>query len=277
MTIKIMNANEILYGTENINFFATDMTNCTYCGYPLYKSYHTPAKSIKTLKGVVKAKHVVKECTNKQCITRQKETKKLFYSEQFLSFTLPGCAIGIDITLYIGFHMHVRSQSLDDVFKYLLQQGVQINRSSVYRHYERYLEFMAELSQQDTDEIKKEIEKNSGYIISIDAVYSIDSPRLLVCRDILSKKILATKLVLSENDADVIDLLTQVKQTFGPPLAIISDMGKGISKGIETIFPDIKHQYCHFHFLKNLGKDLMNNEYQNIKHSANNFKKKSKN
>lgn len=271
-----MNTNEIFYGSENINFFETNMTYCTYCGYPLFNSYHTAAKTIKTLKGIVKAKHVVKECTNVQCISRQPKTRNFFYSEKFLSFTLPHCAIGIDITLYIGFHMHLKSQSLDDVQKDLHLQGVDINRSSVYRHYERYLEFMAELSQQDIAEIKKEMEKNGGYILSIDAVYGIDSPRLLVCRDILSKKALRTKLINSEDDAVVIEILTEVKAMFGVPLAIISDMGTGISKGILTIFPDVKQQYCHFHFLKNLGKDLLEDEYQVIQQKNNNFKKKSK-
>lgn len=268
-----MNANEILYGLENINFFETNMTNCIYCGHPLFNSYHTSIKTIKTLKGVFRAKHIVKECTNIHCISRQPETRKPFFSEQFLSFNLPGCAIGIDITLYIGFHMHLKSQSLDEVKNYLFQQGVQINRSSIYRHYERYLEFMTELSQQDIDEIKREMKINGGYILSIDAVYSIDSPHLLVCRDILTKKAIMVKLINSEDDDDVVQILADVKAMFGVPLAIISDMGKGISKGIVTQFPDVKHQYCHFHFLKNLGKDLLENEYQEIQQKNNNFKK----
>jgi hypothetical protein len=85
---------------------------------------------------------------------------------------------------------------------------------------------MSELLQQDREEIVKEIEINNGYILSIDAVHSNDSPLLLVCRDLLSKKVLATKLVISENDDDVNDLLTQIKIMFGSPLAIISDMFK---------------------------------------------------
>ncbi len=122
--IKIMNTNEILYGLENINFFEINIKNCTYCGYPLFNSYHTSIKTIKTVKGIVKAKYVVKECTNIQCISRQPETRNVFYLQQSLSFILPGCAIGIDVTLYIGFHMHIKSDSLDDLQKYLFQQGV---------------------------------------------------------------------------------------------------------------------------------------------------------
>ncbi len=272
-----MNANEILYGSENINFLETSMTNCVHCGYPLFNSYHTAAKTIITLKGIIRAKHVVKECTNIQCISRRPETRNPFYSEEFLSLTLPHCSIGTDITLYIGFHMHIKSQSLDGVQRDLFHQGVEINRSSVYRHYQKYLEFMAELSQQDKDEIKKTMENNGGYILSIDAVYSIDSPHLLVCRDTLSQKALMTKLINSENDDVVIELLSEVKAMFGIPIAIVSDMGKGISKGILDVFPEVKHQYCHFHFLKNLGKDLLEDEYQIIQQKNNGFKKKAKN
>lgn len=269
-----MDESETPYDHESVNFLETSMTNCSYCSSPLYNSYHTATKTIKTLKGIVKAKHVVKECTNKNCISKQEDKEGKFYSEQYLSLTLPGCTIGIDITLYIGFHMHIKSQSIDVVHNYLQRLEIDIDRSTVYRHYERYLIFMSELSQQDKVEILKIMDKNSGYILSIDAVYSTDSPLLLVCRDILSKKVLGTKLIVSENDSDVIELLNQVKALFGLPIAIVSDMGNGISKGIKTVFPDIKHQYCHFHFLKNLGKDLMEEEYQKIKHKTKNFKKK---
>jgi hypothetical protein len=239
-----MNESEILYDHESVNFLETAMTNCSYCESPLYNSYHTTKKTIKTLKGIVKVKHIVKECTNNNCVSKHLEKGGKFYAEQYLSLTLPGCTIGIDVTLFIGFHMHLKSQSMDDVQKYLYNQGIEMHRSTVFRHYERYLKFMSELSQQDREEITKEIKNNKGYILSIDAVHNNDSPLLLVCRDILSKKVLGTKLVLSENDDDVIDLLAQIKIMFGSPLAIISDMRKGISKGIENAFPDIKHQYC---------------------------------
>ena len=151
--------------------------------------------------------------------------------------------------------MQIKLQPLDEVHNYLLEQGVQIGRSSVYQHYERYLEFMMELSQRDVTEIKKLMEINGGYILSIDAVYSPESPLLLVCRDLLTNKALKTKLILSEDKAVIADLLAEVKEMFGIPLAIVSDDGKGISKGIKTIFPDVKHQYCHFHFLKNIGNE----------------------
>lgn len=269
-----MNENKILYDQKSMNFLETRITICTFCGYSLFNSYHTPGKTVKTLKGIVKVKQVVKECTNKQCISRQAETRNFFYSEDFLSLTLPGCAIGIDITLYIGFHMQMKSQPLDQVHQYLIKQGIQIDRSSVYRHYERYLEFMMELSEQDVLETKKDIEINHGYILSIDAVYSTDSPLLLVCRDILTKRALKAKLILSEDKEVVVELLNEVKEMFGIPIAIVSDDGKGISKGIKIVFPGVKHQYCHFHFLKNLGKDLMEDEYQITQQKTNDFKKK---
>ena len=188
---------DTVYESESVYFFKTNMTNCSYCNAPLRISYHTRIKTIKTLKGPIKAKHVVKECTNKKCTSKRKRKDGYFYAEQYLALTLPSCAIGLDITLYIGFQMHVNSRSLDVVHNYLLQQGCHLDRSTVFRHYERYLKFMTELSGQEISEIKEKMKRNAGYILSIDAVHSVDSPLLLVCRDTLTKKVLRAKLILT--------------------------------------------------------------------------------
>lgn len=269
-----MNTSETIYQNESMHFLKSSMTHCPYCDSALFISYHSGVKTIRTLEFVIKAKHVVKECTNKKCRSKLKKNERYFNSEQFQILTLPGCNIGLDVTLAIGFQMQSKNRSLGEVHQYLLEKQVKIDQSTVFRHYEKYLNFMSELSDQDIKELSKEMKTNAGFILSIDAVYSENSPLLLVCRDTISKKVLKTKLILTENDKDIVPMLADIKENFGNPIAIVSDMGHGIKKSIETVFSKVKHQYCHFHFLKNLGKDLLGEEYQNIKSTTNNFKKK---
>ncbi|MFX0142181.1 MAG: transposase [Candidatus Hodarchaeota archaeon] len=269
-----MTVPETVYQKDSMYFFESSMTNCSYCDSPLFISYHSGVKTVKTFNGIIKAKHVVKECTNKKCKSKLKRKEKYFYAEQFQILSLPGCNIGLDITLAIGYQMHICNHSLGEVHKYLLNKQIEIDESTVYRHYQKYLDLMSELSDQDIGKLRKDIKRNAGYILSIDAVYSENSPLLLVCRDTLTKKVLKTKLIKSENDKDITPLLVEVKENFGDPMAIVSDMGHGIKKSIENIFPSTKHQYCHFHFLKNLGIDLLDEQYQIIKTETNNFKKK---
>lgn len=38
-------------------------------------------------------------------------------------------------------------------------------------------------------------------------------------------------------------------------------MGKGIISAVEAVFPGIADFICHFHFLRDIGKDLLQKEY----------------
>ena len=51
-----------------------------------------------------------------------------------------------------------------------------------------------------------------------------------------------------------------LQQCFGPPLALVHDLSKGILAAIQEVFPGIPDFICHFHFLRDLGKDLFGAE-----------------
>ena len=50
-----------------------------------------------------------------------------------------------------------------------------------------------------------------------------------------------------------------------------ADMGKGLLTAIEDIFPGVPSLICHFHFLRDLGKDLLESDYRTLR---NGLKKK---
>lgn len=248
-----------------VYFLKSDLTYCPFCGTKLKIAYHNRTKKVFTLYGLIKAKNIVQNCPNDQCYEKDSSKRRLFSAEQFQILALPKCEIGLDITLYIGYHMHLRHQSLDEVFLSLRRLKIPIDRSSVFRHYQKYLDFMQELSSQEITMLKEKFKINKGYILAIDAVQSTDSPLLLVCRDTISNLVLGTKLIESESERDILPLLNFIHQNFSDPVAIVSDMGHGIKKSIEKVFSSTKHQYCHFHFLKNLGKDLLDTDYSKLK------------
>ncbi len=262
---------------EPVYYFKSTITICPFCDKKLTVAHHTGVRKVITLKGTIKAKHIVQLCKNKQCHKKGTSKRRMFPSEQFQMLSLPQCEIGLDLTLYIGYHMHIKHQSLDEVYNSLQSMEVPINRSTVYRHYRNYLNYMLELTEQSTTALIEEIRLNRGYILAIDVVHSINSPALLVCRDILVKRVLRTKLINYESDKDIIPILELIQQDFGNPIAVVSDMGHGIKKSIEHVFPRTKHQYCHYHFLKNLGKALMETDYITLKYLVHENKKKSKN
>ena len=42
-------------------------------------------------------------------------------------------------------------------------------------------------------------------------------------------------------------------------------MGKGLLGAIEEVFPDIPSLICHFHFLRDIGKDLLDADYRALR------------
>jgi len=106
---------------------------------------------------------------------------------------------------------------------------------------------------------------NGGYILHLDATYEDKSPLLMSGLDSIMKIVLSNCKLLSEKSDGIIPFLEDIKDLFGEPLALVHDMSKGIIKAVSTVFPGILDFICHFHFLRDLGKDLLEAEYDNIR------------
>ena len=65
----------------------------------------------------------------------------------------------------------------------------------------------------------------------------------------------------SEKADGIVPFLRQLEQCFGPPLALVHDLSKGILAAIQEVFPGLPDFICHFHFLRDLGKDLCGAAY----------------
>lgn len=75
--------------------------------------------------------------------------------------------------------------------------------------------------------------------------------------DELSKFVLASVKIPSESAENLVPMLTDIKNKYGMPLAVVSDMQKGILSAVKEVFIDTPHLICHFHFLRDIGKDLV--------------------
>ena len=65
------------------------------------------------------------------------------------------------------------------------------------------------------------------------------------------------------HDADTIhDFMEAVFQKFGVPDYMVGDGERGLIGAVREYYSDIPYQYCHRHFLDNMGKSLM--EFRNL-------------
>ena len=56
----------------------------------------------------------------------------------------------------------------------------------------------------------------------------------------------------------------------------LSDMSPAIKKAVTAVFKNVPHRLCHFHFLKDIGKDMLQDLHQPLKYSVKDLEKKLK-
>jgi len=83
--------------------------------------------------------------------------------------------------------------------------------------------------------------------------------------DSISQIVLGNVKLPSEKAETIIPFLEQMKQRFGEPIASVHDMGAGILRAVRKVFPDRPDFICHYHFLRDIGKDLLEQDYDTIR------------
>jgi hypothetical protein len=102
-----------------------------------------------------------------------------------------------------------------------------------------------------------------------------DSPQLFSCIDEISNIVLGNRKMPAEGSQHIIPLLRELKSAYGTPVALVHDMGNAILKAVSTVFPTVPDYICHFHFLRDLGKDLFDSEYRTIRRYTRSFNVKA--
>ncbi|MDI6730391.1 MAG: hypothetical protein QMD06_02470 [Candidatus Altarchaeum sp.] len=242
--------------------FRYESANCPICNKKLKVRSTEPFRQGVTLHiGKFIAYHTILSC---DC--QSKPT--IFRSEQ-LKGLLPSCAnFGYDIIEYIGKAIFQRFKTGLEVVEELALSNVHISTSEVGYLAKKFIVYLSVLHKNSEDKISECMQAKGGYILHIDGTSDGRSPHLISALDEISKFVLANIKIPTENADDIADsLLEKVKKRFGKPVAVVCDLGRAMLGAISKVFPSILVFVCHFHFLRDIGKDLLNKPYEQIRNS----------
>ena len=140
------------------------------------------------------------------------------------------------------------------------QHSIQLSRSEIELLIDKFVFYLAVVHQQSHKLIHEQIKLQGGYILHIDSTCEGDSPKLASSFDSVSGFVLYSAKLSSENKDEIVVFLKKIKNHFGVPLAVVSDMSKAIGIAVKKVYGEIAHYICHFHFLAALGKSLFETE-----------------
>lgn len=239
--------------------FQPDFKECPICGEKLVKKYNTPEKTVITLNGKLICWERVLKCRNKNC----RGNSMSFHSAEFKGLTLEGMTFGIDVLALEGALRFEDNKTIDEILAGLSEHGIHTNGATVSKHLDKYLALISGYHKEKIEEIRQGLAKQGGYVLQIDGTVSVKTKTLYIFRDNISGTVLYAALAGDEKD-DVKPLVQYICDTFGIPLGVISDMQDAIIGSVAEVFPGVPHQYCQYHFLKNVGNVILKEKHQQL-------------
>src|SRR5947209_8599185 len=225
---------------------------CPTCGETLWAAYHT-YRTITTLEAVLGLTLQIRRCLNQAC----PHVHHPHRPEHEGRLALPKHECGLDVIAFVGQQRYGHHRSVPDIHQALSERRVAVAPRTVTNLLERYDELVA-LSLQDTTRLQRITQARGRVILALDGLQpDVGHEVLWVLRDCLSGEVLLACRLLSATHEDLAALLRTVRQTLPVPIVgIISDGQLSIRCAVADVFPDVPHQLCHFHYLREAAKPI---------------------
>ena len=190
----------------------------------------------------------------------------VYHSRQLRALTPYRATYGYDVLVYVGRALFVRCHSEQQIIGDLGRKNVLISQREIGFLGKKFIAYLAIAHQQSRQRLKQVMALQGGYILHLDGTCEGDSPHLFTGIDGIAEIVLDNIKLPSERAEFLIPFFRHIKQQYGDPVALVHDMGPGILSAVKAVFKDIPDFICHFHFLRDIGKDLFDKEYTTIRH-----------
>jgi hypothetical protein len=186
-------------------------------------------------------------------------------SEELLSLVPDRCCFGFDVMVYVGQAMFCRHRCNHEIMLELGRRNIPISSGEIDYLGRKFIVYLAIVHSRNAGRIEAAMKSNGGFILHLDSTCDKGSPMLMCGIDSISDIVLGSIKIPSEKADFIVPFLKKLKAMFGVPIAVVQDMGKGIMNAVEEVFHGIRIFICHFHFLRDIGKDLFGDDYDVIR------------
>lgn len=218
----------------------------------------------------------VGEFTAVETQTACKACQQTYGSDELRSLTPHRGTFGFDVIEYIGQAVFVHCRSELQILAELATRNITISTREIGFLAKRFIVYLTLAHQACQAELKQFMQSKGGYILHMDGTCEGDSPHLFSCMDEISNIVLGNRKMPTEHSQYIVPLLQRLKAAYGRPVALVHDMGKAILTAVLVVFAGVPDYNCHFHFLRDLGKDLFDFEYRAIRRYTRSYNVRAK-
>src|SRR5512135_2376195 len=248
------------YAQVSRRFYRPEQSHCPVCQRRLRRAVTLTERTVIALEEIIKVVHAGYRCPDAQCAGHQ----RTYRSIKADALALPWFTYGVDIVLLVGRLRLREHQTVDEIHQELLKRleplGVKIARREMLYLFEAYCTLMRASSEaKDDQEWLAQVKKNGGIIVSVDGIQpEKGNETVYLVRDALTGRVLAAENVTSSETAVMKTLLAPVValevERKVKVLGTITDAQESELKAVEELWPQVPHQVCQFHALRDASQ-----------------------
>ena len=225
---------------------------CPVCGGPLWFAYDN-ARTVTTLDAVVAVTLQVRRCVNPACAFYHRP----YRPELEGRLALPHHEFGLDVIAWIGAGRYQDHSTVPEIYRALTGRGVVIAPRTVGHLLGRYEELVSVVLAAPTQ--RAGLYQQGRLILAVDGLQPDKGHEVLwVVREVLSGEVLLARSLLTSG-RDELRLLLQAAVAGLERLPVVGVIGDGqlaLRQAVADVFPDVPHQLCQFHYLREAGRPV---------------------
>jgi hypothetical protein len=236
---------------------------CPQCHRTLREAMTLTRRTVITLEGVIKLTHAGYRCPDGDCPGHQ----RTYRSVEADALALPHFTYGLDIVLLVGRLRLREHRTVDELHQEVLKRleplGVKIARREILYLFEAYCTLLRASSEaKDDQQWLAQVKENGGIIVSVDGIQpEKGNETVYLVRDALTGRVLAAENVTSSETVVMKALLAPVVALEGEKkvkvLGTITDAQESELKAVEELWPEVPHQVCQFHALRDASQSAL--------------------
>ena len=249
-----MRTPKVLYPDKRI-IYKPELSTCPHCEGPLQMcDYLTWDKTVQTLDAVLSIASRPACCADPLCSGHDMR----FLSAEGQQIAPRGSTYGYDVLTRVGWLRQERRDTYAEIRAELVGQ-VQISESHIrYLYQQVYLPLLACHERQYAARLTQAVRQHGGLIISLDGLAPEGGePQLWFIRELLTNLTLRSGWLSRFDQATFEAFLEPLSELAWPILAVLSDKQKGLPEAVAAVFSEVRHHFCHSHYLKNLADPLV--------------------
>lgn len=183
---------------------------------------------------------------------------------------LPDSSVGYDVMVLVGTERFLRYRQREEIQSLLEEEhGISLSTGEISRLGHLFLEYLEALHVARSESLRAVLVQDGGWPLHVDATGEDGRGTLLVAYAGWRRWVLGSWKIPTERAEVLLPCLREVVARFGPPCAIMRDLGRAVIRACLDLKKELGLEIvilgCHFHFLRDVGSDLLKDGYEQLR------------